>query len=65
MHTFLWLYQLITVHLLFQFQKTKIISIVTVSENSTVLCFQTKFVLEKQNLLKHFTVIIISVQKPN
>ena len=33
------LYQLITLQLLFRFQKTKIASMVTVSGNSTVLCF--------------------------
>ena len=57
MQTSLRLYQLITLQLLFRFQKTKIASMVTVSENSAVLCFQTKIMLEKQKILfKLFTV---------
>ena len=57
MWTFLRLYQLITLQLLFQFQETKVASMVTVSKNSTALCFQTKIMLEKQRILfKPFTV---------
>ena len=41
-------YLLITLQLLFRFQKAKIASRVMVSANSTVLCFQTKIVLQKQ-----------------
>ena len=51
MKTSLWLYQLITLQLLFRFPKTKIASTVTVSGNSTVLCFQTKIMLQKQKTL--------------
>ena len=50
-----WLYQLITPKLLFQFQETKIASMARVSGNSTVLCFQTKIVLQKQkNIIQTF-----------
>ena len=60
MRTFLQLYQLITLQLLFLFQKAKIASMVTVSGNSTFLCFQTTIMLEKQKtLFKPFTVNII------
>ena len=47
MRTSLRLYQLITLQLLFRFQKAKIASPVTVSGNSTALCFQAKIMLQK------------------
>ena len=65
MQNFLRLYQLITLQLLLRFQKTKIASMVTVSGNSTVLCFQTKITLEKQkNLFKPFPLSKIFFQIP-
>ena len=66
MRTSLQLYQLITLQLLFRFQKAKIASTVTVSGNSTVLCFQTKIMLQKQKtLFKPFTVTKILFRMPS
>ena len=66
MKTFLRLYQLITLQLLFRFQKAKIASMVMVSRNLKVLCFQTKSMFEKQKILfKPFTVTKILFRMPN
>ena len=54
MWTFLRLYQLITLQLLFQIQETKVASMITVSENSTALLSDQNYVRKTKNLIQTF-----------